>query len=90
MAITVEGLTKLGFTREVDFSLEDDGSGVVIKRWLSASPQPSEAEIETAHAEWKSEYDAEQVAKSDRIASAKAKLEALGLTTDEVKDAFGI
>jgi len=64
MAITVEGLTKLGFTREVDFSLEDDGSGVVIKRWLSASPQPSEAEIETAHAEWKSEYDAQDYARN--------------------------
>ena len=56
----------------------------------SKQTEPTEAEIETAHAEWQSEYDAEQVAKSDRIASAKAKLEALGLTTDEVRDAFGI
>ena len=52
MAITSEGLTKLGFTPEVDFSLEDDGSGVVIKKWLSASPQPTESDIEAAHVEW--------------------------------------
>ena len=88
--ITSEGLSQLGFTPDIDFLLQDDGSGPYISKWNSASPQPSEAEIETAQAEWKSEYDAEQVAKSDRIASAKAKLEALGLTTDEVKDAFGI
>lgn len=90
MAITPQGLQKLGFSSETDFIVQDDGSGPYISKWNSASPQPTEAEIETAHAEWQSEYDAEQVAKSDRIASAKAKLEALGLTTDEVRDAFGI
>ena len=35
-------------------------------------------------------YDAEQVAKKERMASAKSKLEALGLTTEEVQEAFGI
>ena len=90
MAITATGLKKLGFVSDTDFVLQDDGAGAYIREWNSASAQPSEAEIESAHAEWQSEYDAEQVAKSDRIASAKAKLEALGLTTDEVRDAFGI
>lgn len=60
MAITSEGLIKLGFTPEIDFSLEDDGSGVVIKKWLSASPQPIESEIETAHAEWKAGWDSQE------------------------------
>ena len=64
MAITSEGLTKLGFTPEVDFSLEDDGSGVVIKKWLSASPQPTESEIETAHVEWQVEWDAQEYARN--------------------------
>jgi hypothetical protein len=36
------------------------------------------------------ELTAEQVAKQDRLASVKSKLEALGLTTEEVQDAFGI
>jgi len=64
MTITSEGLTKLGFTPEVDFSLEDDGSGVVIKKWLSASPQPTESEIEAAHAEWQTEYDSQEYARN--------------------------
>jgi len=36
------------------------------------------------------EPTAEQVAKQDRLASVKSKLEAMGLTTEEVQDAFGI
>jgi hypothetical protein len=43
--ITANGLIKLGFTPEVDFSLQDDGQGAYIKEWISASPQPTEAEI---------------------------------------------
>tara|TARA_R100001143_G_C3248190_1_gene82275 strand:- start:97 stop:369 length:273 start_codon:yes stop_codon:yes gene_type:complete len=35
-------------------------------------------------------WDAEQVAKQERLASVKSKLEVLGLTTEEVKDAFGL
>ena len=58
MAITAEGLQQLGFTPEVDFSLQDDGDGTYIREWLSASPQPSVDEIETAHAEWQTAHDA--------------------------------
>jgi hypothetical protein len=58
--ITVYALEKLGFTPEVDFSLQDDGQGVYIKQWMSASPQPTEAEIEAAHAEWEAEHAATQ------------------------------
>jgi len=58
--ITVYGLQKLGFAPEVDFSLQDDGQGVYIKEWKSASPQPTETEIETAHAEWEAEQAATQ------------------------------
>ncbi len=50
--ITAMGLIQLGFKIDTDFALQDDGDGVYIKEWTSASPQPSEAEIETAHAEW--------------------------------------
>ena len=34
--------------------------------------------------------DADASAKVDRLVSVKEKLEALGLTTEEVKDAFGL
>jgi hypothetical protein len=36
------------------------------------------------------EPTAEEAAKQDRLASVKSKLEALGLTTEEVQDAFGL
>lgn len=56
--ITSNGLEKLGFTPNVDFVLQDDGDGVFIKEWNSGSIQPTEAEIETAEAEWQAEQDA--------------------------------
>lgn len=58
--ITSNGLKKLGFTPNKDFVLQDDGDGVYIKEWNSASPQPTEAEIEVAHAEWEAEHAATQ------------------------------
>ena len=56
--ISTKALEKLGFLPEVDFSLQDDGDGVYIRKWNSASPQPTEAEIEAAHTEWQAEQDA--------------------------------
>tara|TARA_Y100001951_G_C11240457_1_gene240159 strand:- start:18 stop:290 length:273 start_codon:yes stop_codon:yes gene_type:complete len=89
--ITGKGLQKLGFVSGVDYSLEDhsDGNGVQLT-WLSASPQPTVAEIEAAQVQWKSDYDADQSANETNTASAKVKLQGLGLTLDEVKSAFGI
>ena len=62
--ITSYGLEKLGFTPNADFVLQDDGDGVFIKEWNSASPQPTEAEIETADAEWQAEYDSQAYARA--------------------------
>jgi len=62
--ITSYGLMKLGFKPDADFELQDDGAGTYIKEWTSASPQPTEAEIETAHAEWQAEYDAQEYARN--------------------------
>ena len=45
-----------------------------------------EAELSRLQATW----DVDQTAKQERLASVKSKLEALGLTTEEVKDAFGL
>ena len=63
MSITSEGLEKLGFNAQTDFVLRDDGDGTYIYDWMSSSPQPSEAEIEVAHAEWQAEYDAQEYAR---------------------------
>ena len=85
MAITAKGLQKLGFVSNTDFVLSQNGNEIDIE-WLSATPQPTLSEIEAAHAAWQSEEDAIQ----GKIDSAKSKLESLGLTADEVKEAFGI
>ena len=63
--ISYNGLIKLGFSK-VDFVLEDasDGNGVYIAQWNSDQPQPSEAEIETAHNEWQAEYDSQEYARN--------------------------
>ncbi len=63
--ITSDGLEKLGFTPNADFVLQDDGDGVYIKEWNSKErSQPTEAEIETAHAQWQAEYDSQAYARA--------------------------
>jgi hypothetical protein len=43
-----EKLIALGFEPETDFICRDDGAGAYIAEWLSADPQPSQAEIDAA------------------------------------------
>jgi len=62
--ITSQGLEKLRFKLDADYVLQDDGSGVYISAWTSDQPQPSVPEIEAAHAEWKSEHDAQEYARN--------------------------
>ena len=62
------GLQKLGFISQTDYVLEDVGQGVYLAEWKSDQPQPSEAEIETAHAEWQAEYDAQDYARARELA----------------------
>ena len=62
--ITSTGLRNLGFVSLTDYVLQDDGAGVFIAEWNSASPQPTEAEIEAAHAEWQAEYDSQEYARN--------------------------
>ncbi len=68
--ITAEGLNKLGFKSLVDYVLQDDGSGAYVKEWLSASPQPTEAEIESAHNEWQAGHDSQEYARKRATAYA--------------------
>jgi len=62
--ITANGLRRLGFEAGIDFVIQDDGDGAYIKEWNSASSQPTEAEIESAHNEWQAEYDAQEYARN--------------------------
>ena len=70
MAITPQGLQKLGFSSDTDFIVQDDGAGAYVAKWNSASPQPSTAEIETAHAEWQAEHDSQEYARNRATAYA--------------------
>ena len=62
--ITCQGLERLGYINRVDFVLQDDGNGMYIREWNHSDAQPTEAQIETAHNEWKTEYDAQEYARS--------------------------
>ena len=60
--ITSIGLQQLGFKSlnldpGGDFRLQDDGAGPYIKEWKSASPQPTQAEIEAAETAWHTAND---------------------------------
>lgn len=57
--------------------------------WLSDTPQPSQAELDAMWPETLAMIEQERQAKVDARQQALAKLEALGLTTDEVALLFG-
>ena len=56
----------------------------------SVDEKPTQEWLEAELTRQQEAWDAEQVADQERLASVKSKLEALGLTTEEVKTAFGI
>ena len=65
-----------------------DGSrepNVFIAKWNSASPQPTEQVIETAHDLWVTEQANAVAQKAADKASGNAKLKALGLTDAEIE-----
>ena len=58
--------------------------------WLSDTKKPSKATLDGLWPEVEAEIAAEAQARLDAKASAVAKLEALGLTVEEVSVAFGL
>ena len=52
--------------------------------------KPTEEWLEAELTRQQDAWDEEQVAEQGRLASTKTKLEVLGLTTEEIKTAFGI
>lgn len=58
--------------------------------WLSDTPKPSQEDLDGLWETVQAEIAAEAQAKIDAKASAIAKLEALGLTVEEIQEAFGI
>ena len=64
MAITAEGLMQLGYTPEVDFSLQNDGGDTYIKSWISSDAQPTVSAIEAAAVSWQTAYDSQAYARN--------------------------
>ena len=62
--ITAQGLIQLGFTPEVDFSLQNDGGDTYIKSWMSGDAQPTVSAIEAAEIEWQAVYDSQDYARN--------------------------
>jgi hypothetical protein len=58
--------------------------------WLSDTPKPTKKQLEDLWPTVQAEIAANAQAKIDAKASAIAKLEALGLTVEEVEVAFGL
>jgi hypothetical protein len=65
----------------------DDYSGLT---WLSNTTKPSEKQLQDLWPTVQAELQAQAQAKIDAKASAIAKLQALGLTVQEVEVAFGL
>jgi len=56
----------------------------------SSKTKPTEQECIDGLAQLQTDYDQAITDKETKTASAKSKLQALGLTTEEIKEAFGI
>jgi hypothetical protein len=67
-----------------------DGNDYSGLTWLSEDNKPTKSELESLWSEVTSEIEAEKQAKIDAKASAISKLQALGLTVEEVEVAFGL
>ena len=67
-----------------------DGDNYSGLHWLSDTPKPTKKALEALWPEVQAEIAGEAQARVDAKASAIAKLEALGLTVDEVRVAFGL
>ena len=86
---------KLYTEQEIDFNsdvlLADNGDGVVyIKEWNLDTPQPTQAQLDALETQANT-YEQNLITnRTNNLASAKTKLEALGLSVDEIKEVFGI
>ena len=80
--------TKPNFKSEV--KLQNDGQGDYIKEWNLDTAQPTQEQLDALETQ-ADEYEANLITtKENNKASAKQKLQDLGLTVDEIKEAFGI
>jgi len=85
--------SSLGVT-SVDFStkvlLQDDGSGAYIREWNLEITQPTIEQLNTFESQANTYEQNLITTKADNLSSAKTKLAGLGLSINEIKEAFNI
>ena len=91
---TLANKIKLYVNADIDFKsdvlLQNDGQGDYIKEWNLDTPQPTQEQLDALETQ-ADEYEQNLITnKENNKASAKQKLQDLGLTVDEIKEAFGI
>jgi hypothetical protein len=67
-----------------------DGDSYEGLTWVSETPKPTQKQLQDLWPEVEAEIAAKAQAKIDAKASAISKLQALGLTVEEVEVAFGL
>jgi hypothetical protein len=77
-------------TKYIDSEWTLDGDDYEGLTWLSDTPKPTKAALENLWPTVQAELQAKAQAKIDAKASAISKLQALGLTVQEVEVAFGL
>ena len=73
-----------------DVFIQNDGQGDYIKEWNLEKEKPTQEQLDALETQ-ANEYEANLITnRENNKASAKQKLQDLGLTVDEIKEAFGI
>jgi len=75
---------------KVSLRNDSDGKGDFINSWSYSFAQPTDSQLDALDTQANT-YEQNLITnRANNIASAKTKLEALGLSVDEIKEAFGI
>ena len=76
--------------KKVSLQNDSDNNGDYIKTWTYSFSKPTQEQLNALETQ-ANEYEANLITtKENNKASAKQKLQDLGLTVDEIKEAFGI
>jgi len=91
---TLANKIKLYVNADIDFKsdviLKNEGEGDYIAEWNLDIAQPTQAQLDALETQ-ANEYEANlTTSRENNKTSAKQKLQDLGLTVDEIKEAFGI
>jgi len=80
-----------GLKGNVEIANNSDGSGDFIEIWnIDGLTKPTDSQLDALETQANTYEENLITNRTNNLASAKTKLEALGLSVDEIKEAFGI